>query len=565
MDGGRVLVIDDDPTFSTIVTVYLSGTASQIDTALTGAAGVEAFERGDHDVVLLDLGLPGGEGGLEVLRALRAKDAARPIIILTADTSVASIVTAMRDGAWDYLSKPIERTKLQATVRNAVERRRLMQRVDRLSRHEGTSFHGIIGGSAEMRRLFAQIERVARSDVTVAIHGESGSGKELVARALHDGSPRKNGPFVGINCAAIPESLQESEFFGHEKGSFTGAVTRRVGHLEQADGGTLFLDEVAELSLTLQAKLLRSLQERSFSRVGGSGQIVTNFRLLTATHKDLVQEVAAGRFREDLYYRLAVFDLALPPLRNRRDDIPLLTQHFLQQQCGPAGVPFRLDEAALNAMMAHHWRGNVRELQNAIYHSLVLANDGVIRVEDLPLRVRDGARHAAPRLRVEAPPPAAVTPAPQPPPTIPDDAADVAAVANVTEVTGPAATADVMAAHGSPDELAEERRHGANAAVEEDVMRAGALSASSAVADDFTDEGDEGEGVELGFQVVTPPHSPERALPVMTLDALERRAIEEAVTRNGGNLSAVAKELGLGRTTLYRKLQAYGGDRPPET
>jgi|GEM_PF-391051 len=390
MDSGRVLVIDDDPALGVIVAAYLGTMA--VDVAHTAASGIAADARGDHDVVLLDLDLPDGDGGLEVLKALRERDPARPVIMLTANTSVASVVTAMRDGAWDYLSKPIERTKLATTVRNAVEQRRLVQRVDTLSRPTGGApSHGMVGDSSVMRRLFAQIERVARSDVTVAIHGESGSGKELIAKAMHDGGARKGGPFVAVNCAAIPESLQESEVFGHEKGAFTGAATRRIGRLEQADGGTLFLDEVAELSLTLQAKLLRALQERRFSRLGGTTEISTNFRLLSATHKDLAQEVAAGRFREDLYYRLAVFDVVMPPLRERPEDIPLLAHHFLQQQLLADGTVCRLDAAALEAIMAHRWRGNVRELQNALYHSLVLANDGVIRLEDLPPRVRQRA------------------------------------------------------------------------------------------------------------------------------------------------------------------------------
>jgi DNA-binding NtrC family response regulator len=542
MDSGNVLVVDDDPTFAAVVTAYLGGVAMHVDVASTGAAGLQAFERGDHDVVLLDLGLPSGEGGLDVLRSLREYDQTRPIIILTADTSVGSIVTAMRDGAWDYLSKPIDRTKLVTTVRNAVERRRLLQRVDSLSRQESTSFHGIIGGSAVMRRLFSQIERVARSDVTVAIHGESGSGKELVARALHDGGPRRNGPFVAINCAAIPEALQESEFFGHEKGAFTGAATRRIGRLEQADGGTLFLDEVAELSLTLQAKLLRSLQERSFSRIGGTGELATNFRLLTATHKDLVQEVAAGRFREDLYYRLAVFDLALPPLRERREDIPLLTHHFLQQQRGPDGVAFRLDPAALAAMVAHPWRGNVRELQNAIYHSLVLANDGVVRLDDLPARVRDSARQS-PSSASSARPTSL-------------DAQPLTSLSSVELPVAASPDTSVPSAPAPRSHAVVEEFDGADDVVDdvpEDMVSGGALLDSQA-------DGDIPHEVPVPASAGASGDAP--ALPVMTLEALERRAIEEAVARHGGNLSAVAKELGLGRTTLYRKLQAY---RPADT
>jgi DNA-binding NtrC family response regulator len=390
MDSGHILVIDDDPALSAIVTAFLGPLSMRVDTALSAAAGLAADASGDHDVVLLDLDLHGSAEGLEVLRALRKRDPVRPVIMLTANTTVASVVLAMRDGAWDYLSKPIDRNKLGTTVRNAVERRRLLQQVEGFSRLKGTSFHGIVGGSALMGRLFSQIERVARSDVTVAIHGESGSGKELVARAVHDGGPRKDGPFVAVNCAAIHESLQESEFFGHEKGAFTGAATRRIGRMEQADGGTLFLDEVAELSLTLQAKLLRSLQERRFSRLGGTTEISANFRLLSATHKDLAHEVAAGRFREDLFYRLAVFEVAVPPLRERPEDIPLLANHFLQQQCLGDGTVVRLEAEALEAIVAHRWPGNVRELQNAIYHSLVLANDGVIRLDDLPERVRRG-------------------------------------------------------------------------------------------------------------------------------------------------------------------------------
>jgi DNA-binding NtrC family response regulator len=296
----------------------------------------------------------------------------------------------MKCGAHDYLTKPLNPTKLLTTLKNAVAHGRLAMRVSQLEREvEGRGYPGISGDSPAMRAVFRQMDRLAVNDVTVIIHGESGTGKELVARAIHESSSRRGGPFIAVNSAAIPENLLESELFGHEKGAFTGAANRRIGRFEEANRGTMFLDEIGELTPAVQAKLLRVLQERCFQRVGGSATIRSDFRLITATHRNLLEEVKARRFREDLFFRLAVFELELPPLRRRKEDIPILANVFIRQNRETMGGRVSgISSSALGVLLRHDWPGNVRELQNVIQRAMVVASGEDIQADDLPERLR---------------------------------------------------------------------------------------------------------------------------------------------------------------------------------
>jgi DNA-binding NtrC family response regulator len=305
--------------------------------------------------------------------------------VLTATNTVHAAVEAMKRGAADFVTKPFEVDALRIKVRNLVERRELEREVERLRDEveDRQQLGALVGRSEAMRTIFRTVERVARSEATVLVSGESGTGKELVARAIHDLSARAEGPFVAVNCGAIPRELIESELFGHEKGAFTGATDRRIGRIESAHGGTLFLDEVGELDPAVQVKLLRALQERTFERVGSSQSITVDVRIVTATNRDLAQEVAAGRFREDLFYRIHVVPIELPPLRERRDDIRLLAETFVARADGGK----RLTPAALAALEGYAWPGNVRELQNAIEHGLALCEGDSIEPGDLPISI----------------------------------------------------------------------------------------------------------------------------------------------------------------------------------
>ncbi len=390
-DLGSVLIIDDDESFCILAERILTGAGYSVAIYHDGESGLRCLNQMIPDVLCLDLGLPDMQG-LDVLERIRITHSLLTVIVLTADCAVDSVVSVMRKGAWDYLAKPIDRARLLTIIRNAVDHSRMSVKLVQLQREiQGHGYPGIIGTSAVMKSLYRQIDRVAASDITVLVHGESGTGKELVARAIHDHSGRKGGPFVALNCAAIPESLQESELFGHERGAFTGATTRRSGRFELANGGTLFLDEVGEMSLSTQAKLLRVLQERLFQRLGSSQDIASDFRLVAATHRDLLREVRAGRFREDLYFRIAVFDLELPPLRERGEDIVLLAESFLRRQQRPNVPALSLSASATEVLLSYDWPGNVRELQNAIDRAALLTSDGEIRPTDLPARLCRGS------------------------------------------------------------------------------------------------------------------------------------------------------------------------------
>ena len=336
------------------------------------------------DLVLLDLVMP-GRSGLELLAELTDRGVRAPVIVLTATNTVNAAVEAMKRGAADFITKPFELDALRIKVRNLIEKRELEEEVERLRDEvkDRQQLCGLVGRSDIMRGIFRTVERIAKAEATILITGESGTGKELVAHAIHDLSPRAEGPFVAVNCGAIPRELIESELFGHEKGAFTGATDRRIGRLESADGGTLFLDEIGELDPATQVKLLRALQERSFERVGSSTTITVDLRIVTATNRDLVKEVANGNFREDLYYRVNVVPVQLPPLRERREDIRLLAHTFLAR----AGAEKKLTPAAIGSLEGYNWPGNVRELENAIEHGLALCDGDMIDQQDLPISI----------------------------------------------------------------------------------------------------------------------------------------------------------------------------------
>ncbi len=383
--AGHILVIDDDQSLLRLVRRWLEHGGFEVTTATEAREGRAVLGHTLPDAILLDLHLP-DEDGLTALRAIKVRQPRIPVVMLTAESEVSTVVSAMQAGAWDYIPKPVQRTKLVTVLRNAVDKSAADLKLATLEREaSGRGYPGILGESAVMRELFRQLDRVAPSDITVLVRGESGTGKELVARALHEASPRRGRPFVAINCAAIPENLQESQLFGHVKGAFTGAASARVGRFEQAQGGTLFLDEVGELSPTLQAKLLRVLQERSFYRVGGDAPIEVDVRIVGATHRDLRELASRGEFREDLYYRLAVFELMVPALRDRGGDLELLCQAFLTELgTRHGGRRLTLSSEALDLVRQHPWPGNVRELRNAMERAVVLADGDRVQPPDLP-------------------------------------------------------------------------------------------------------------------------------------------------------------------------------------
>ncbi len=469
---GSVFVVDDDNDLRALLAHWLTRAGFVVEQFATGEACLAALGRKLPAAILMDLNMP-GIGGVQTLQRIKAHNRFLPVLVLTVEREVETIVNTMQSGAYDFLVKPLSESKLLTTVRNAVESHRMALRLAQLEREvQGPSFAGLIGSSPAMRELGGQIERLAASDISVCILGESGTGKELVARAVHDNSGRRDRPFVAINCAAVPEALQESELFGHERGSFTGAAARHTGKFEQADGGTLFLDEVADLSYALQSKLLRVLQERKVSRVGSTQEVPVDFRLVAASHRRLSDEVRAGRFREDLYFRIVVFELEVPALRDREGDIALLATHFLKK-FGPrlrSQTP-ELSQAAMEMLSRHSFRGNVRELENAIQRAVVSCNGVTIEPQDLPPSVRGDGQ------------PIRSIAVPQP------------------QVTHTIAAPEPEHHFGAANRDAES---------------------------------------------------------VQPLATLERQAIELALQRARGNRSLVAQQLGIGRTTLYRKLKEYG-------
>ncbi|MDD6087933.1 MAG: sigma-54 dependent transcriptional regulator [Desulfovibrionaceae bacterium] len=390
-DNMHVLIIDDETNYLLVLETVLSDAGYTV-TALNDPETALAFlEESDVDIVVTDMKMP-GISGYDVLERVKKNWPHIPVLIMTAFGSIESAVTAIKYGAFNYITKPFANEELLLSLQNAAELAKAHRQYRLLQENfeERYGRHQIVGRSCEIRGVLKLVERAAPSKATVLITGESGTGKELVARAIHFASPRGQAPFVSVNCMALNPGVLESELFGHEKGSFTGAVAMHRGLFEQADGGTLFLDEIAELSPELQVKLLRVLQERRFERVGGTEEISVNIRVVAATNKDLKQYVDEGRFREDLYYRLNVVHIQVPPLRERREDIPLLVAHFIEKAAKDNGIePKTFSMDALNYLSGYEWPGNIRQLQNVIESCMVLVPGNQITVEDLPAAIKD--------------------------------------------------------------------------------------------------------------------------------------------------------------------------------
>ena len=381
----KILVVDDEQSLREVLSIMLKRAGYAVTIAMDGEDAVELLQKEIFDLVITDLRMPKVDG-MEVLKAVKSTSPETVVLIITAFASADSAVEAMKQGAYDYLTKPFQVDEVQLIIRNALEKRRLTTENMLLKREMASqsSFAQLVGQSEAIQRVFEVVRKVADSKSNVLICGESGTGKELVARAIHYNSVRSALPFVAVNCSAVPETLLESELFGHMKGSFTGAIANKAGLFEIANGGTIFLDEIGDTTPTIQVKLLRVIQEREFRRVGGSQDIKVDVRVVAATNKDLEKAVADGSFREDLYYRLDVIPIRLPPLRMRTGDIPLLVNHFLERFAKESGKPkpvFSPD--AMHVLLEHEWRGNVRELENLIERVVAFSVDGPVTDADV--------------------------------------------------------------------------------------------------------------------------------------------------------------------------------------
>jgi two-component system response regulator HydG len=382
----KILVVDDEQSHRAMLRAVLGKEGYEVSEADDGTSAVKAVENDTFDLILMDIRMTDMDG-IEAVGEIKKFSPSIPIIMMTAYASIKTAVDALKSGAYDYLTKPLDIDELKIHIKKALEHYRLQEENiflrERLA--DRFNFSQIIGRSRSMKELFETLSLIAPSDATVLIYGESGTGKEIVANAIHQNSPRAQKPFIKVNCAALPETLLESELFGHERGAFTGALTRKAGRFQMADGGSLFLDEISDMSLTTQVKLLRVLQEREFEPLGSTKTIQVDIRLITATNKDLEEEVKAGRFREDLFYRLNVVPIHLPPLRKRKDDIPLLAEHFfnIYREKNKSSVKGFLPKT-MDIMVRYDWPGNVRELENVIERSVLLCRSEFISPGDLP-------------------------------------------------------------------------------------------------------------------------------------------------------------------------------------
>jgi len=396
----KILVVDDSPEILAHLSEYLRNEGFDVETSDNGEQGISMMEKKYYDVILTDLRMPHLDG-MEVLRYVTKHSPESICILLTGYGTIKNAVEAVKLGAFDYLTKPVKMDEILLTFKRAFEIRDLKRENLNLRNQlkRKYKFENIIGDSEKMRRIFETVEKVADTDSTILILGESGTGKELIAKAIHYNSYRREGPFIPVNCAAIPSELLESELFGHEKGAFTNAIRTRIGRFELANGGTVFLDEIGDMSPNLQSKLLRVLQERHFERIGGVKTVKVDIRIIAATHQDLKATVEQGKFRQDLYYRLNVIPMEVPPLRERKSDIPLLAHHFLNYFNRTKKRRIQgISKEAMNRLLQYHWPGNVRELENIIERIVILTNNEIISVQDLPERIQTLSQEEPPLL-----------------------------------------------------------------------------------------------------------------------------------------------------------------------
>jgi DNA-binding NtrC family response regulator len=393
----RILAVDDQSSVLELLRALLESDGHEVETAANGEDAIAALNRGFHDLVIMDIRMPGLDG-VAALGRMKEQSPETGVVMMTAYASVETAVEAMKLGALDYITKPIDIDEVRAVIARFVRTSVRAEDVDVEAVEAGSD---VVGASAAFREVLEVAHRVAESDATVLVLGESGTGKEVIAREIHRASGRARKPFVAVNCSAIPEGLLESELFGHEKGAFTGAVRQKKGRFELADGGTIFLDEIGDMSAALQAKLLRFLQDHTFQRVGGSSDVGVDARVIAATNRDLDAAVADGSFREDLFFRLNVVSIVMPPLRERPEDVPLLVEHFLRAHAAAGSKPKKMSPKAMRLAMDYAWPGNIRELENAIQRAVVLSRGETVFPEHLPAKVQaasGGEGGGAPRV-----------------------------------------------------------------------------------------------------------------------------------------------------------------------
>ena len=391
---GEILVVDDDQAMRNSLFEWFESENRRVCCVGSGEEAIKKMEEGGFDVVITDLKMPGSDG-LEVLRHAKRLDSHTEVVIMTAYGTVETAVNAMKEGAYDYIVKPFSPEEIDLIVKKIIEHQSLIREniLLREQLHERYSFENIVGKSSTMQEIFALVENIAPSNITVLIQGESGTGKELIAHAIHNASLRKDNPFITVSCGALPETILESELFGHEKGAFTGAIARKEGRFEMAGEGTIFLDEISEMSQKSQVDLLRILQEKEFRSVGGKEVIKIDVRIIAATNKDLDKEVEEKRFREDLYYRLHVVPINLPPLRERHEDIPLLVKHFLQKYNDEYNKEVKkVSPSAFNVLLQYNWPGNVRELEHVIEHTILMTKGETILEKNLPEKLQRNSK-----------------------------------------------------------------------------------------------------------------------------------------------------------------------------
>jgi len=386
----KILIVDDEKKIRLILTQILTDEDYDVQSAESGEEALKVVPAFRPDLILMDQKMPGIDG-IEAMTKILAIFPETTVIVITAHASIPLAVEATKKGAYDYIAKPFDNEELLITIRRALLHTQLTEEISQLKQQlqDKYAFKNIVGSSSKMQHVFEQISRVCETNATVLVLGESGVGKEMIVKAIHYHSQRKDKPLIAVNCGAVPVSLLESEFFGHEKGAFTDAKTRKIGKFEQAQGGTLFLDEIGELPLDAQVKLLRVLDERKISRIGGHEFIPVDVRIISATNKNPEEAVKKGTFRLDLLYRLNIFTITVPPLRERPEDIPLLVDYFIQKYNQRLGLSVKnISQSAMNFLLNYDWPGNVRDLENAIQSAMILARDGIIRLENLPLRLQ---------------------------------------------------------------------------------------------------------------------------------------------------------------------------------